>query len=211
MPASSPKGTAPRAAHRPSRRAHVIESAVAVFADLGYAEASVNDIAEAADVVVSGIYYHFGGKEQLFDAAIELVYASLDDAIEEAQEQHPTGSPEALAAAIHAGNAWTDVHPHASKLLYSQLPGATLDSARMRDEHEANHVAAAHRYLERTHPAPEDRGTYRDEAGELAARTLVRLMVSVMPLRLEGGHLSKRSPRALEASLQTVGAAIIFD
>jgi hypothetical protein len=42
-------------------------------------------------------------------------------------------------------------------------------------------------------------------AGELAARTLVHLMISVMPLRLEGGLLSRRSPKSLEASLQVVG------
>jgi AcrR family transcriptional regulator len=199
----------PRAAHRPSRREEIITAAVAVFADLGFAEASVNDIADAANVVVSAIYYHFDGKAELFDAATAAVYESLDAAIDAARVGRDPGSAEALASVIQAGNQWVDDHPHASKLLYSQLPGATPESARLRDEHEALHVAMAHPYIEQAAELGSD--TEIDSpAGELAARTLVHLMVSVMPLRLEGGLLSRRSAKSLEASLQVVGNRIVF-
>lgn len=198
-----------RPAHRPSRRVEIIAAATTVFADMGFAEASIQDIADAANVVVSGIYYHFGGKAELFDAATEAVYESLDAAVEAARAGRDPGSAEELASVIQAGNQWVDDHPHASKLLYSLLPGATPESARLRDEHEARHVATAYRYVNRAAESGPD-AVVDSPAGELAARTLVHLMISVMPLRIEGGPLSKRSPKSLEASLQVVGNRIVF-
>ena len=205
----TPEANVRRAAHRPSRRDEIIKAAIKVFAGLGFAEASVNDIADAANVVVSGIYYHFGGKSELFDAATAAVYESLDAAIEAARAGHDPGSAEQLASVIRAGNQWVDDHPHASKMLYSLLPGATPESARLRDEHEARHVARAYRYIEHAAESGSD-GLADSPAGELAARTLVHLMISIMPLRLEGGPLSRRSPKSLEASLQVVGNQIVF-
>src|SRR4051812_2141124 len=42
--------SAKRPAHRPSRRQQIIDAATLVFADRGYVEASVEDIAKAAGV-----------------------------------------------------------------------------------------------------------------------------------------------------------------
>ena len=158
----------------------------------------------------SGIYYHFETKADLFDAAISAVYDSLDATVEAAREGHEPGSPEELRAVIHAGNSWADQHPRASKMLYSQLPGATPRSAQLREEHEARHTAAAFRYLERD-GVPAHVSGANSINDILTARTLVHLMISVMPLRLEGGALSRRSANALEASLQAVGHRIVFD
>jgi AcrR family transcriptional regulator len=204
-----PENGAKRPAHRPSRRDDIIDAAVKVFAERGYAEASVNDIAEAANVVVSGIYYHFEGKAQLFDAAIAEVYESLDAAVEASRVGFDPGSAEALSSVIRAGQRWVDDYPDASKMLYSQLPGATPGSARLRDEHEAKHAAMAHRYIERSSNSGADTDV-ADPAAELVARTLVHLIISVMPLRLEGGLLSRRSPRSLEESLVAVCHQIVF-
>ena len=195
-----------RAAHRPSRRDDIIRAAVKVFADRGYAEASVNDVAAAAQVVVSGIYYHFEGKAQLFDLAIAEVYESLDGAIEASRVGHEPGSAEALRSAIRAGQRWVDDHPHGSKMLYNQLPGATPGSARLREQHESKHVATAYQYLQMSARSPDVVGP----ASELVARTLVHLIISVMPLRLEEGLLGRRSRRSLEASLMAVCHQIVF-
>lgn len=184
-------------------------AAIKVFADKGFAEASVNDIADAADVVVSGLYYHFESKAELFDAAAAAVYESLDATVEGARVGVNPGSPESLARVTRAGNRWTDDHPHASKMLYRQLPGATPASAKLRAEHESRHVAAAQSYIREAAKAGTTT-TVNSPAGELAARTLVHLMISVMPLRLEGGLLSRRSARSLETSLLAVGHQIAF-
>lgn len=48
-------------------RERVLSSARAVFAELGYAEASIGAIVERSGVSVGSIYHHFGGKAALFD------------------------------------------------------------------------------------------------------------------------------------------------
>lgn len=199
-----------RAPHRPSRRLDIIAAAIEVFTEKGFTETSITDVAERANVVVSAIYYHFESKAKLFDAATAAVYESLDHAVESARIGHEPGSPGSLRSAIHAGNQWADYHPHASKMLYSLLPGATPNSSRLREEHEARHVAAAYQYLQSAADAGSSTAP-NSPAAELAARTLVHLMISVMPLRLGDGPLSRRSPKLLEASLQSVGHHIIFE
>lgn len=181
-----------------------------MFAEHGFTETNVNDIADAAKVVVSGVYYHFESKSQLFDAATAEVYESLDAAVEAARVVGANrGSADALASAIRAGYRWADDYPDASKMLYSHLPGATAESARLRDRHEARHVAAADRYIEQAAKSGSD-AMVGSPAALLAARTLVRLTLTMMPLRLEGGLFCKRSATSLETSLQAVGVQIVF-
>lgn len=58
--------------HVDSRQA-LIEASRPIFADKGLEGATVKDIADAANVNVALISYHFGGKEGLYRAAIESV------------------------------------------------------------------------------------------------------------------------------------------
>jgi TetR/AcrR family transcriptional regulator len=56
-----------------TRRA-VLDAALREFAEFGLAGARVDAIAEAAGVNKQALYYHFGNKEELFQAAIASVY-----------------------------------------------------------------------------------------------------------------------------------------
>ncbi len=58
-------------AHRPSRRQEIVDAANKVFARTGFAETSVQDVAEEAGVVPTAVYYHFAGKDELFDVALQ--------------------------------------------------------------------------------------------------------------------------------------------
>ncbi|BDX33418.1 hypothetical protein TUM20985_39650 [Mycobacterium antarcticum] len=200
-----------RAAHRPSRRDDIIAAAVSVFAERGFVETSVNDIADAAKVSASSVYYHFPTKAHVFDAATAVVYESLDAAVAAASAVSGVdrGSAEGLFVIIHGAYQWVTDHPDASKILYSHLPGATPESARLRDQHEARHVAGASRFLEHA-AASSPVAAVGSPAAQLAARTLVRAMLTMMPLRLEGGMFAKRSSKAIEASLEALGIHIIF-
>ncbi|MEV0349807.1 TetR/AcrR family transcriptional regulator [Nonomuraea sp. NPDC050680] len=55
----------------PAKRRAILDAAIQVFTDLGYARASVDAIAAAAGVGKQTVYGHFGDKEQLFLAAIQ--------------------------------------------------------------------------------------------------------------------------------------------
>lgn len=51
-------------------RNKVLQAAVAVFAEKGYHQASMDDIALKADVAKGTLYYHFSGKSELFKTVV---------------------------------------------------------------------------------------------------------------------------------------------
>ena len=73
-----PRGTRPR-----NRRALIRDAATQLFADRGYANVSVSDIAAAVNVGASAVYRHYAGKaDLLFDAidqALDATLAGLPD------------------------------------------------------------------------------------------------------------------------------------
>ena len=58
-------------------RRRILRAATEVFADKGYAGASIADISSAARVTKPMLYYYFGDKAGLFDAVIEQVHGRL--------------------------------------------------------------------------------------------------------------------------------------
>ncbi|HST83414.1 MAG TPA: helix-turn-helix domain-containing protein [Kineosporiaceae bacterium] len=67
------------------RTGHILDSALTVFSQYGYAKTTMQDIARAAGMSRAALYLHFASKEDLFragsrrahDRALELVDASL--------------------------------------------------------------------------------------------------------------------------------------
>ena len=70
-------------ADRTNRRDRIIEAASRLFLENGYAETSVRQIAEAAQVTEAALYYHFkGGKYELFQHAMDDIAPDLSHVIE---------------------------------------------------------------------------------------------------------------------------------
>ncbi|MGW1025189.1 TetR/AcrR family transcriptional regulator [Streptomyces sp. NPDC002577] len=76
--------TAPRRRGRPSRtqategpdtRERILRAAREEFSERGYEKTSVRGIAKAAGVDSALVHHYFGTKEQVFEAAIEVVFA----------------------------------------------------------------------------------------------------------------------------------------
>ncbi|MFI1199940.1 TetR family transcriptional regulator [Streptomyces sp. NPDC020883] len=59
------------------RRAQIIEAAIEVIAERGFAKASMAQIAERAGISKGVISYHFAGKNELIERAVEQVYDAL--------------------------------------------------------------------------------------------------------------------------------------
>src|SRR4051812_50146270 len=96
-------------AHRPSRRQEIIDAAIKVFARTGFAETSVQDVAEEAGVVPTAVYYHFAGKDELFDVALQSVIGELDEGVENSP---PEGDQrDSLPLVIAAGGGWDRGRP----------------------------------------------------------------------------------------------------
>ncbi|KUL46158.1 TetR family transcriptional regulator [Streptomyces sp. NRRL F-4489] len=59
------------------RRAQIIEAAIEVIAERGFAKASMAQIAQRAGVSKGVISYHFAGKSELIERTVEQVYEAL--------------------------------------------------------------------------------------------------------------------------------------
>ena len=67
----------PKAAMMTRKRALIVDAAQAAFLEGGYAESSVNRIAENAGVSIKTLYRHFESKDELFSAVMEAACKSF--------------------------------------------------------------------------------------------------------------------------------------
>ena len=58
---------------RPARRAAILAAAAAAFAERGFAETSMDDVAAAAGITRLIVYRHFDSKERLYEAVLQHV------------------------------------------------------------------------------------------------------------------------------------------
>ena len=192
-------------AHRPSRRQEIVDAAIKVFARTGFAETSVQDVADEAGVVPTAVYYHFAGKDELFDVVLQSVITELDEVVDRArpEEDDPAVALSQITTAVWN---WIESRPDHARILYSHLPGATKQARLLRAQFEEQHIERAFVYAR--HVSAGQRrlrsATAEEAATRLAVRTLIRTLIAIHPMRLDGGPLSRRSPRALREALDDV-------
>jgi AcrR family transcriptional regulator len=162
-----------RPAHRPSRRLQIIHAAIDVFARQGYVEASVEDIAKVAGVAPTAIYYHFGGKEELFNQALRV---AMDAWSENLIRTRPDGASTivGLREVVRAGWDYWKAHPAAAALIARYSEGSTVQALQLRREWEQRHLDRAYDYLD----APRNTRSSRRAREQRAAHSLtMRLMI----------------------------------
>ena len=91
----------PRQARARERRQLLLDAAARVFAQRGYADAQMDEIARAADTSKGGLYFHFPTKETLMAAVVGRAAHLLQRRINSAM-QHAGGDPVARADAALA-------------------------------------------------------------------------------------------------------------
>jgi len=89
---------------RPDTKELILDAAEAVFAERGYAEASMRSITRAAGVNLAAVHYHFGSKVGLFQAVLERRVGDLNAErlrlLDETEARH--GRPAPLAEVLEA-------------------------------------------------------------------------------------------------------------
>jgi AcrR family transcriptional regulator len=63
----------------PDTRARILESAVTLFAEGGFAGTTIRDLAERAGMTTAAMYYHFASKDQILDALFAPCLDGLRD------------------------------------------------------------------------------------------------------------------------------------
>lgn len=188
----------------------IVAAAISVFARNGFAETSIQDVADEAGVVPTAVYYHFAGKDELFDVALDAVITELDEVVDAARPQGDPGS--GLPQIITTVWDWIESRPDHARILYSHLPGATHQAQVLRRRFEDQHVERAYVYARRLDPDGLDRHSTPEQsraATQLAVRTMISMLIAIHPMRLDGGPLSRRSPRKLLKAVEEVSQRMV--
>jgi AcrR family transcriptional regulator len=122
MTASSPRPKARMTGTQ--RREQLIGIGRAVFAERGYEAASVEEIAERADVSKPLVYEHFGGKEGLYAVIVDREVRTLVDSILGALDatDHPREAVEGSALAFLT---YIEEHREGFQILVRDAPVGT--------------------------------------------------------------------------------------
>ncbi len=105
----------------------MLETAHALFAERGYADVTMDEVAAAVGVTKPLLYNYFGNKERLYAACMAPAAEALADAIVDAVKA--AGSPaEALSSAIHAFFSFLDSDREGWRVLFDEtLPARVAE------------------------------------------------------------------------------------
>lgn len=197
-------------AHRPSRRQLIVTAAIRVFARKGFDEASISDVAEEAQVVPTAVYYHFSGKEELFDVAVRRVVGAINAVVAAARGDDEPGDLGALRRVTAAVWDWIEEHPDEARLLYLHMPGATQQARVLRRDFEELHIQRAFDYVVPSRePATRRSAAAKHASQALALRTLTHLLIAVHAMRMDDGPLASQPPKSLRRAVDALSERIL--
>ena len=152
-----PVSTTPRRRDAQRTRQDILDVARQEFAERGYTGARVDHIAARTRTTKRMIYYYFGGKEQLFEAVLELAYSEIRAAEQAVQLDHldPVTAIRRLAETTFDHH---ELHPDFVKLV------------RIENIHHAEHISRSAGHRERQLPG--DRAHHQDPRAGLRRRGL---------------------------------------
>ena len=117
----------------PVGRDGILDVAARLFREQGYGPVSLRKIAEAAGIKAGSIYYHFGSKDEIVVAILDLGIRAVHEKMRQAVLGHPDGAAAAaiLRAAIKAHlRALLDVSDYSSAnvRIFGQVPQSVRDA-----------------------------------------------------------------------------------
>jgi AcrR family transcriptional regulator len=154
-----------------AERREVIERvATEVFAERGYAGASIDAIARRAGVSAPVVYDHFASKQDLYE---RLLVRTRDELLEMWREHLRSDEPAAvrIPRAFEAWAAYVQTHPYASRMYFRESTGVPEVQAFHAELH-AQARAALGAILAREPGAERVAGSDDPEALEMAAEVI---------------------------------------
>jgi AcrR family transcriptional regulator len=199
-----------RPAHRPSRRKQIIEAATHVFSTDGYVEATVEDIARAAGVAPTAIYYHFGGKEELFIQALRTAMTAFSEHIYQARPDFEAPNVDGLRRVLAAGWEYWHGHPDEARLLARYSEGSTPHALRLRHEWEERHLQRAYDYAPDARTSRSSRKAREQHAAHtMAIRVMLDVILTSQATALDAAM--RRVPRGrLVAAVEDMCVSLIL-
>jgi AcrR family transcriptional regulator len=109
---------APESFTRTARKAQIVNCAIDVIAEVGFAQASIRKIADRVGIAMSAVLYHFGSKDNLVEAIVEEMYRSTLAVVVPALDAETTAAGK-LSAYIRSTIEYFGSHRVALKALAS--------------------------------------------------------------------------------------------
>ncbi|MFF5080107.1 TetR family transcriptional regulator [Actinoplanes sp. NPDC000266] len=142
-PAPGPRGEKPRRARGEQTRQLILETALRLFRERGYAETTMRAIAKEAGVAVGNAYYYFDSKEHLIQGFYDRNQASHRAAAEEVFAGEKDLAPR-LRGVLHAGiDVNAPYHSFAATFFKSAAEPASPLSPFSRESSPAREAAIA--------------------------------------------------------------------
>jgi AcrR family transcriptional regulator len=106
----------------PERRSRILLGAMRVFAERGYADASMTEIARAGGVTAAVIYDHFASKQDLHGVLLEEQTDALLAYVGSALAGAALDPEQRMRAGVNAFFGFVQAHPFAWRLIFRDPP-----------------------------------------------------------------------------------------
>jgi AcrR family transcriptional regulator len=115
-------------------RKEIIETAVALFAEFGYYQTTMQMIAERAEFSVGYLYKHFSGKEEMFSEMVRFHMERLDEIIAEVDAE---GMPplEGLHRTYVRVAEHFNAHPDFMRIYHQEIGGESGEPLERKKDH----------------------------------------------------------------------------
>ena len=171
-----------------SARDQILSAATSVFAEVGYAGARVDEIAERAGVNKAMLYYHVGNKRELYRAVLHAVLEHIRGVFEGvvASTSDPVARIRAVARAIAR---FADERPDLPSVLFREVAtgGKNLDDDLLRE------VAAVFGGVRSLYQEGSDLGVFRPTdpfVAHFVSVGALLFLVGSKPLRARVGEMT---------------------
>jgi AcrR family transcriptional regulator len=107
-------------------RERILTAAIRAFSEVGYAGASTAGIARAAGVTQPLVHHHFGSKEGLWRAAMDVLFSDVPRLVTPTTEHSP---PETVMQIVERFVRFVAAHPEATRVVAREgtAPSPRLD------------------------------------------------------------------------------------
>lgn len=156
-------------------------------------------------MAVTAVYYHFGGKEEVFDEAFRTCLVSVTSAIDDVRDEVDDLDADVLRRVIFASWTWWRTHPVEARFLSLHGGGATPASRRTFDEWQQFHSRRAFDYLPEDEMPPRTSRRAREQhAARLLAYNFLNRMLNGSQIAWLEGPLRRLPHTRIQEALADV-------
>jgi AcrR family transcriptional regulator len=137
----------------PDRRAAILDAALQVFSGRGYHAASIDEIAQQAEISKALIYEHFPSKKDLHASLLQRHVQEIFEALARTAAGPEPGEVR-LRNGVDAFLEWVETHPRAFRLLFRDNFEADVAELLQRLQQQATQAIAGLMATEPIEPVP---------------------------------------------------------